>query len=83
MNLNVNLTVKNLIQIKSGITINVDGSVKIKKNIVFAKKTIFRILLPSLQKLFSKYYSGISAYFNKVLEETKTASANFNEKSDL
>ena len=37
-NLNVNLTVKNLIQIKSGITINVDASVKIKKNIVFAKK---------------------------------------------
>ena len=44
-NLNVNLTVKNLIQIKSGITINVDASVKIKKNIVFAKKTIFSILL--------------------------------------
>ena len=37
-NLNVNLTVKNLIQIKSGITINVDGSVKIKKKHRICKK---------------------------------------------
>ena len=79
-NLNVNLTVKNLIQIKSGITINVDASVKIKKNIVFAKKNYIQYPATSLRKLFSKYYSGISAYFNEVLEETKTASANFNEK---
>ena len=37
-NVNVNLIVEHVIQIKSGITINVGASVKKKKNIVCAKK---------------------------------------------
>ena len=39
---NVNLMEKNVIQIKSGITINVNTSVK---NIIYAKKIIFGILI--------------------------------------
>ena len=41
-NVNVRFIVENVIQIKSGITINVDASVK---NITFVKKIIFGILL--------------------------------------
>ena len=42
-NLNVNLTVKNLIQIKSGITINVDASVKTKKKHRICKKKLYLV----------------------------------------
>ena len=41
----VNLIVENVIQIESWITINVDVSVKIGKNIIYAKKFIFGILM--------------------------------------
>ena len=37
--------VENMSHIKSGITINIDVSVKIKKSIVYVKKTIFEIPL--------------------------------------
>ena len=37
--------VENVIQIESWITINVDVSVKIGKNIIYAKKFIFGILM--------------------------------------
>ena len=50
-NENVNLMVKNLIQIKSGITIDVGASVKIQKTIMYAKKIIFGILLHVLVKI--------------------------------
>ena len=43
--------VENIIQIKSGITINVDVSVEIRKNIICAKKIIFRILLHVVAKI--------------------------------
>ena len=43
MNVNVNMTVKNVIQIKYGITINVDMSGKIQEKIC-VKKVIFGIL---------------------------------------
>ena len=42
---NVYLMVESIIQIKSEITINVGAGVKIKKNIVCAKKIMFGILL--------------------------------------
>ena len=42
MNVNANLTNEFVIQIKSGIMINVDVSVK---NIIYVKKIIFGILL--------------------------------------
>ena len=44
-NVNVNLIVKIVIQIKSVITINVGVSAKIRKNIMCAKKITFGILL--------------------------------------
>ena len=43
--------VVNIVQIKSGITINVDVSVKIRKNIMFPKKNIFGILLHVVAKM--------------------------------
>ena len=43
-NVNVNLTERNVIQIKSGIMINANVSVKISKNMC-VKKVIFGILL--------------------------------------
>ena len=45
--------VKNEIQINSGITINVDVSAKIKKNIMCAKKIIFAILVHALAKMIN------------------------------
>ena len=50
-NANVNLMVENLIQIISGITINVDVSVKIQKNIMCAIKIIFGILILVVAKM--------------------------------
>ena len=50
-NVNVNLRVENVIQIKSGTTINDDASVKIQKNIMCAKKIIFGILLHAFAKM--------------------------------
>ena len=44
-NVNLNLVMENVILIKSGITINVDVTVKIWKNIMYVKKIIFGILL--------------------------------------
>ena len=45
MNVKVNLMVEGLIQVKSGIMINVGASVKIQRNIVFVKKIIYGIML--------------------------------------
>ena len=45
---NVNLMVESLTQIKNGIMINVDASVK---NIIFVKKIIFGILLHVVVKM--------------------------------
>ena len=42
VNVNVNLMIESVIQIKSGIMINVDVSVK---NIIYVKKSTFGILL--------------------------------------
>ena len=47
-NINVNLTEEYVILIKSGITINVDASVK---NILYVKKIIFGILLLVLAEM--------------------------------
>ena len=43
--MNIILIVENVIQIKSGITINDGGSVKTEKNIMCMNKIIFGILL--------------------------------------
>ena len=47
-NVNINLMLENVIQIKSGITINVNVSVK---NITYVKKIIFEILLHVVAKM--------------------------------
>ena len=54
-NVNTNLMVENVIQIKSGIMINVNASAK---KIIYVKKIIFGILLCVVAKMvkFSKYY---------------------------
>ena len=49
--MNVNLIVKNVIQTKSEITINVGESAKMRKNTVCAKKITFGILLHALVKM--------------------------------
>ena len=48
MNVNVNVMADCAIQIKSGITINVDASAK---NIIYVNKVIFRILLYAVVKM--------------------------------
>ena len=50
-NVNVNLIVENVANIKSVITINVGVSVKIHQNIMFTKNTILRILLHVVVKM--------------------------------
>ena len=50
-NVNVNLIVENVANIKSVITINVGVSVKIQQNIMFTKNTILRILLHVVVKM--------------------------------
>ena len=50
-NVNVNLIIENVIQIEKGITINVEMSAKIQKNIVYAKNIVTRVLLHVLSKI--------------------------------
>ena len=54
-NVNTNLMEENVIQIKSGISINVDANVK---SIMYVNMVIFGILLHVVAKMvkFSKYY---------------------------
>ena len=49
-NVNVNLMIEKITQIKSGAIINVDVSPQIQKNIMCAKKLIFAIVLNSVVK---------------------------------
>ena len=54
MNVNVNFMVENVIQIKSGKTINNGASVKIKKkNNISAKNIIFGLLLHVIAKMIN------------------------------
>ena len=53
VNINVNLIVENVIQIKSGISINVDGGAKIRENVVCVKKILFVILANVLAKMIN------------------------------
>ena len=48
---NVNLMLEEVIQIKRGITINVNARVKIQKHVVCTKKIIFGILLHEVAKM--------------------------------
>ena len=53
MTVNVNWTVGNVIQIKSGIKICVDASVKIQQKTFSVKKTMFEILLHVLIRIIN------------------------------
>ena len=50
-NVNASLMADNVTRIKSGITINVSVSAKIKKNIMYTKKIIFGILLQEVVEM--------------------------------
>ena len=71
--------IKNVIQIKSGIKINVGASVKIQKNIVCARKVIFEILLHVVVKMINRSVissNSLNDLSNKVCVPRKTE--NFN-----
>ena len=51
VNLNANLMVGNIIQIRSGTAINADENEKIQKNIMRTKKIIFGILINAVAKM--------------------------------
>ena len=51
VNLNANLMVGNIIQIRSGTAINADENEKIQKNIMRTKKIIFGILINAVAKV--------------------------------
>ena len=50
-NVNINSTVENVTQIKSGTTINVGVTIKIRQNIICAKKIILGMLLHVVVKM--------------------------------
>ena len=76
INVNVIFMVENVIQIKSGITINVGASVKILKNIVCAKKIIFGILLHVVEKMESIIDNSVITC-DEMINTTKTVPANY------
>ena len=51
VNLNANLMVGNIIQIRSGTAINADENEKIQKNIMRTKKIIFGILINAVAEM--------------------------------
>ena len=53
VNLNANLMVGNIIQIRSGTAINADENEKIQKNIMRTKKIIFGILINAVAKMLN------------------------------
>ena len=83
---NIKLKVENTIQIKSGITINVDASVKIKKKHCACEKDyIWYLVTCSCETgkyLASVIYDSVITC-DEIIEETKRVTTNFNEKSSL
>ena len=73
--------IENVIQIKSGITINVGASLKILKNIMCVKKIIFGILLHvENDKYLASIIDDLVMTCDEIIDKTKTVSTNFNEK---
>ena len=73
--------VENVIQIKSGTRINVGANVKIKKNIMCAKKILFGILLHVVAKIIDDSVITCDGIINKTRTVgVKTVPTNFNEK---
>ena len=61
-NVNISLRVKSVGRIKSGIFTSVGVSVKIQKNIVFAKRIIFGVLLHVVDKMVKMQEVDDSVY---------------------
>ena len=70
VNVNVNLMEEIVIQIKSGIAINVDASVK---NIIYVKKIIYEN-----ENYLASIIDDSLIICDLIIEETKTFSTNFN-----
>ena len=83
-NVNVNLMEEILIHFKSRIMINVDVSVKIRKNIIYAKKIIFGILLHVVANMVNTEQASIIhdsvTTSDEIIDTNKTVPTNFNEK---
>ena len=69
MHVNVNLMVQNITQIKSGITINVDVSAKIRKNFMCLKNITLGILVYALLKMIILQQNLNKNYSNKFLSK--------------
>ena len=54
----MNLVIENMVQIKSGITINADASVKIGNNLICGEKILFGILVQVVVKI-TKYLTSV------------------------
>ena len=84
VNINVNLMAENVIQIKSGIIINVGASVK---NIKYVKKYIWNPATYSCEN--GKYLASITdnsvITYQKIIDmvETKTVTTNINKKNRI
>ena len=75
---------ENVIEIKGGTIIIFDVSIKKKKNIVHAKRTLFGVLLHVFVKLTKYLVSAINNWvisYDEIIEETKTVPVNFNVKN--
>ena len=75
--------VENITQIKSGITINADASVKIRKNIIYAKKDY--IWNPATcccenGKYLASIFDDSIITCDEIIETTEISPTNFNEK---
>ena len=84
-NVNVNLIVEHVIQIKSGITINVGASVKIKKKHSVCKKRLYwspGICCCKNSKYLASIISDSVITCDEIVEETKTVPTSFNEKME-
>ena len=80
MNVNVNLLVENVVQIKIRITINVTASTE---NIIYGKRIIFGIVLhvvPKNVKQLASITDDSVITCDKIIEEKKTIPTNFNKK---
>ena len=84
VNIYVNLMAENVIQIKSGIIINVGASVK---NIIYVKKYIWNPATYSCEN--GKYLASITdnsgITYQKIIDmvETKTVTTNINKKNRI
>ena len=83
-NVNVSGMVENVIQLESGIAINVGASLKIKKNHV-CEEDIWNPTTCNCEngKYLASNIDNLVITCDEIIEETKTAPKNFNEKNAI